>query len=83
MSDTQNILITQAQAIVDKFGTQAKLWRALGHRSGTTVSQWLKAGYVRPVHYPSILEAARENDVQLTPDDFQLVDPSAFQQEAA
>lgn len=76
--DSAAILINQAKAIAAKFGGQRKLARALGHSNPTTVSRWVKAGFIRPEHYPAILKAAEGQGVKLTQNDFALIKVEAF-----
>lgn len=78
-----DILINQAEVIANSFGGKAKLADALGHKNRSTVQGWIESGYIRPVHYPDILSAARALNVALGPDDFQILKPSAFEKEAA
>jgi hypothetical protein len=60
-----------AKRIVEVFGSQASLARAIG-RKQSSVWNWTKAGFISSRSIPEIIEAAARLDppVLLRPDDF-------------
>ena len=63
--------MSQTQHIINKFGSQAKLARALGFIP-TRIQGWKESGTIPPWHYNRILEIAREEDIDLSWDDFRV-----------
>lgn len=62
-------LMTQAERIIAKFGTQERLAEALGCRQ-SVIAGWKKRGFVPAQKQSQVLEAAKKSDVDLRPDDF-------------
>ena len=62
--------MTQAERIIDRFGTMAALARALGHRHPTTVQGWKQRGFIPSHRHQEVIEAGRREGVGLTPSDF-------------
>jgi ribosome-binding protein aMBF1 (putative translation factor) len=61
--------MTQAERVISKFGTQEKLAAALGCRQ-SVIAGWKRRGYVPAQQQVRVLEAAREQGIDLTPADF-------------
>lgn len=61
--------MTQAEAIIEKFGTQVALAEAIGVKQ-PAVAAWKKAGTIPAHQWPAILEAARGRGIALEPNDF-------------
>ncbi|WP_420411636.1 carph-isopro domain-containing protein [Roseibium sp.] len=83
MTDTTGFLINQTRVIAAKFGGKSKLADALGHKSRSTVQRWDAAGWIRPVYYRDILEAAEKHGIPLEHSDFHTIDPQVFPRKAA
>lgn len=66
---------TQAEKIIGKFGGLSALARAGGFPV-TTVQRWKESGRINPDHNDRILQAASDNGIELTVEDFSTVDPS-------
>ena len=62
--------MTQAQYIIDRFGGNSALARALGHKFPSTVQRWKDSGFIPSRHHQAVLDAARVRGIELTPDDF-------------
>lgn len=58
-----------AQSIIEKFGGQTALAKALG-KTQSTVQHWAKTGIIPAQRHASILKAAEERGIDLTPGDF-------------
>ena len=62
--------MTQAEHIIDKFGSMAALAAALGHRHPTTVQGWKQRGFIPARRHQEVLDAAKQHGIELAPDDF-------------
>ncbi|OYD82521.1 Cro/CI family transcriptional regulator [Azospirillum brasilense] len=62
-------MITQADVIIQKFGTQTALAEAVGVRQ-SAVAAWKKRGFIPARQQPAVLAAARNRGIKLTPNDF-------------
>lgn len=58
-----------AREIIDRFGGQSALSRLIG-KGQSTVAYWAKSGFIPAKWQAQLLEIARTNFVQLSPDDF-------------
>lgn len=63
-------MATQAERIIAKFGTAARLARLLGHTNSSTVCGWKARGWIPAPQQPEVLAVAWEHGVPLTPGDF-------------
>lgn len=61
--------MTQAEKIIEKFGTQVALAEAIGVKQ-PAVAGWKKDGLIPAHQWPKILEAARERGIEIQPADF-------------
>ncbi len=62
--------MTQAERIIEKFGSLAALSKALGHRNPTTVQGWKESGFIPPKYHQAIFDIGRSMGVALSPEDF-------------
>ncbi|MCB9169563.1 MAG: helix-turn-helix domain-containing protein [Flavobacteriales bacterium] len=67
MSNDQTV--SSAQLVIDKFGGQSALAKALG-KTQSTVQHWAKTGIIPARRHASILKAAGEKGIDLSPTDF-------------
>lgn len=61
---------TAVDRVIDAFGGLTALSRALGHKNCTTVQGWKDRGSVPSRRIPEVIEAARAQEIVLTPADF-------------
>ena len=72
--------MNKAKLIVDKFGGQSALARLIG-KGQTTVQYWVKTGIIPARWQSEILKLAKEQEVDLTPDDFISLNPTKYTNE--
>jgi DNA-binding transcriptional regulator YiaG len=61
--------VTQAERIIEKFGTQSALADALGIRQ-SAVAAWKKRGFIPARQQEEILRIARRRGINIGPKDF-------------
>ena len=65
---------TQLEFFVEKFGSQTKLAKALGHNNPTTIHSWIRSGGQIPSKYhQELYHACKTFDVEFSPADFLVV----------
>jgi hypothetical protein len=69
--------MTQADRIIQKFGTVTRLARALGHPHATTVQAWKKRGFIPQRQHEAVYEAAKRECIPLEPSDFSVIKEDA------
>lgn len=67
--------LTQSGKVIRKFGGVSAMARLAGFPK-TTVQRWKESGRINHEYNDRILEAAAENGIALTVEDFSTVDPS-------
>ncbi len=62
-------MITQAEHIINKFGSMGQLARKI-NRPPTTVQTWKKSGYIKICYHSEIIEAGVKAGISIGPADF-------------
>ena len=60
-----NTEMLPANKIIEKFGSQAKLARALGHKNTSTVQGWKERGFIPYRQAWAVMHAAKANRIKL------------------
>ena len=66
----ENKAETPADRVVKKFGSQAELAKALGHKNKSTVNYWVKKGYIPLHNMDSVIAAGEKLGIKLITKDF-------------
>lgn len=61
---------TQAEYIIEKFGSVSALAKKLGHKHPTTVDGWKRRGWIPADQQPNVLRVGQELSPPLTTSDF-------------
>lgn len=62
--------LSAAERIIDKFGGISAMARTLGHKYPTTVQGWKARKQIPADRQQEVLDAARREDIDVTPADF-------------